>query len=410
MRIHLALSFSLASLALACPAPSVELAGRACDPDHSCIDGYVCSPEGLCLERGADGSVPTDAGSSDAGSCERAFCEAKQYFACERGRPVLAATCAEDERCDLARGCLVACDEEGGCSTGKACDRASDSCVTVPACGPELDCTSGTCIAGACVPTPSGPAQVGASEAAGLDCYPDGLEPTPGAPATFRGYVLDGLGKKTAATVGCVLSLWEAERFASAEGEPLATAPVVEREYQGGSGPEPAGGFEVPDVPTGVALVAVIDGCANMLPTHQYFALPPAAQEGSAIDQDLTAFGRAEWQSLLEAAGATVGENRAAIAGQIFDCGEPPRRLRGATAALDTPTRAYYTYPAVLGIDPAARATADNGRFFFFDVPATALRLVTAERDAQARLFTQTLEVRTVPGALTLVSVRPAGR
>jgi hypothetical protein len=106
----------------------------------------------------------------------------------------------------------------------------------------------------------------------------------------------------------------------------------------------------------------------------------------------------------------TVGENRAGIAGQAFDCGDQPLRVSGATVALDTPGRAYYTYPTVLGIDPAATATADTGRFFFFDVPAATLRVVTAERGADQDLRTQTLPVRTVPGALTLVSLRPAGR
>ena len=271
MRTHFAAPLLFASLALGCLVPTVELAGRACDADRPCVDGYSCSAEGTCLAGTPDASTEADAGVADAGSCARAYCDGQAYYTCEQGRPVLATTCAADARCDQARGCLAACGPEGQCPAGKSCDLASSGCVTVPSCSPELPCSSGQCVAGACVPTPGSTAEVslggGASEPAALDCYPGSLEPVAGASAAFKGFVLNALGKKTANSIGCTLVVFDAAAFASPSPAPLATTTVVDTPYQGPNGPESAAGFELAEIPTGSTLVAAIAGCDGAMPT-----------------------------------------------------------------------------------------------------------------------------------------------
>jgi hypothetical protein len=117
----------------------------------------------------------------------------------------------------------------------------------------------------------------------------------------------------------------------------------------------------------------------------------------------LTSFDRPLWeQALVGSSGAAVRPGRGGIAGQAFDCSTSPGRVMGATAALDTPARAFYTFDGLVGIEPEATATSDTGRFFFFDVPALPLTVVANLHEAIVAR-----KVRVRPDSVTVMVVRP---
>ncbi|MBI5547697.1 MAG: hypothetical protein HY901_27765, partial [Deltaproteobacteria bacterium] len=128
-------------------------------------------------------------------------------------------------------------------------------------------------------------------------------------------------------------------------------------------------------------------------------------QGGVASHQAITSFDQALWDDLVEGSGAQVVAGRGGVVGQVFDCSPSPGRVQGATVALSTPSRAWYSYPQVVGVDPQATSTSDTGRFFFFDVPALKTDLVADLGGTRV-----SVPVRTKPGAVTMLQLLPRGR
>ncbi|MGI5863753.1 MAG: hypothetical protein ACOX6T_17085 [Myxococcales bacterium] len=396
-------------VAAACLVPEVDLTGKACDSEHPCSEGFRCV-DGTCVAPLADagvrpetdGGLPPDAGTP--GCLEGSIaCVDGRRVGCEDGEQVVIEDCAAaGALCDATLGCLTPCGAGEECPAGRACDGATELCLERPSCADDLDCAGeARCASGAClapsaevtVTTPNG------TELADLSCYPLAEAPV-GAEVTLRGLLVSASGMPVARTIGYSLKLYRAADWA-ADAAPLAEVTVGSTDD--GSGGE-AGGFEIASVPTDEELVAASAG-KDGVPTYQYFRVPSQLAVAGVVDRfNLVSHERALWQSLVASAGATVVEGRAGIDGQVFDCRNPSRRVAGATASLDVLSRsAYYTLPGLVAIDPGASATANNGRFFFFDVPVMSVGIaVGLGPDLVIHRA-----VRTVEDSVTVFSVAP---
>jgi len=402
------------ALAFACFVPEADLSGKACDGTHPCTTGYDCVSS-RCVAT----TVPPDAGEpgldASTGSCTgtATFCRSGDWYSCLAGQPILKDACAVlGHDCESSRGCLASCAAKS-CEIGTACDEATKRCLDQPSCATAGDCdfgtSTGTCEAGACVPaSASAVVSVGGSKvAAETSCY---FSPDAGASgpfATMTGYVVLPTGKVSAQTIGLQLRVYRASEFNTQTNPPVVASGAA---YDAGmpvdGGAVGVGAYTLSNVPTGVELVASSSG-AGAVQTYQYFTLRPESVVSGVADQALTSYDEVLWTQLVAGAGAQVSDGRAGLVGQIYDCHSSPgpAKVEGATAALDVPGRAYYTFPDVVGIDPDVTATSNTGRFFFFDVPAIPLTVVA---NVGGDVLSQ--PVRTMPRSITLMQFRPPGR
>ncbi|MGC4113868.1 MAG: hypothetical protein QM765_04275 [Myxococcales bacterium] len=373
--------------------PKPELEGRACNASHPCLDGFDCVG-GKCV-------------AFDASTCTPGvpLCREGNWYDCSGGAPLLKAACADAGLdCEGARGCLAPCGS--GCATGTACDLSVQRCVRQPRCANVGDCEGGnTCLSGACV-APSTQALVfveDAGRSAQLACYtsapadagtswPDAAVPL----VTMNGWVVTPAGTMSPQTAGLDLKVFLASAFDEQE-NPTAVA----KGKSVGSGDAGVGAFTLRDVPVGPGLVVQTSG-ANAVTTYQYLAIRAEDVTGGVAYLAVTSFGRELWQQLADSSGVAIREGRGGLAGQIFDCGAQPAKVKGATAALDTEVRTFYSLATLVGLDPEARATSESGRFFMFDVPALPVSLV-----AQLGEAVVTRKVRVKPDSVTVYLVRP---
>jgi hypothetical protein len=451
--LALALCAGLAALA-SCFVPTLEELGeaKACDDAHACATGYVCL-DGVCRAGSSsrkDAQAGGDASATDGSQGCRAplpFCEGGRQYQCTDGSKALLNDCAKSgATCDDLRGCLSPC-STGICPSGFACDRATDLCVPRLACAKSSDCRVGACVAaGACVFGPNAEPSVVVSDGglsrADLDCYrvdggtptdaaaPDNVDggslPDGGGPgggdggppdaasrdtgeltATMRGLVLSATARMTPQTVGFTLRLFRAESFNASDAPVPFTTTTA---FAGGDAG--VGSFRVDGVPVNVELVVGAEG-TGAVPTYQYLTLgiQQLVQVDGGMLADsvvLTSYDEALWTDLaFKQARAPKVTGRAGVVGQVFDCRPAGLRVANVSLGLTTPAKPYYTHPGVLGIDPAATATADNGRFFFFDVPVMRTTLVAVEHRGTTPVLLRSQEIRTVPYGVTLVNVRP---
>ncbi|HCF61948.1 MAG TPA: hypothetical protein DFS52_28615 [Myxococcales bacterium] len=258
---------------------------------------------------------------------------------------------------------------------------------------------------GACLSAPQGGTVLEAETevAADLSCY---LEPPltpPGPTVRLKGYLASPAGMPTERTVCYALKVLLADGTQSdpSEAQPLAET-VVSLAMRGES---KAGAFDLEPIPTGVELVAFSEGTEG-LPTWHYFAVQPALEQGGVVEPFvLLPYEQRLWETSAQGAGQRPLEGRAGIDRQLYDCHTPPLRIMGATAALDTSAPALYSPQGLVGIDPAARGTADTGRSFFFDVPAIAMTVGAGSGDP---LETASKQIRAFPNAVTVFALRPA--
>lgn len=436
MRAPWSFSWLIVGFCLAgCIVSPLDLAGKGCDEEHPCSEGFACL-DGICRAAGSvapDASAARDAGprpdaGRDAGvdggpPCTSLlpFCEGARYLRCEAGRPVVLIDCAPfAAECDEAAGCVWRCGGDAGdtCPAGRACDRATHLCLGQPVCDEKSACPDGgLCARGACLtpppPTPLVLTRIGPdgwdASAPVFDCHdPDAKLPEPPDGGfelvTLEGHVLTHYGTDLPGSE-FLLRIFEARRFlADPTASPVAMAPTL-----------PAGdagfpGFRLEKVPVETRLVSLTTGLASaFVPTYEYFVVGADKVVDGVALRNPVVFGRQQWEDLVAGARAQVTPGRAGISGQLFDC--QPRTIAGGTAALDVEggTAAVYTDPVLFAPDPKAASTTALGRFLFFDVPATALRVESGAR-GDAGVLTWGQEIRTVPGSVTVVRLRPDGR
>ncbi len=395
--------------AIACPMPEVDLAGKACDSDHPCEEGFECNG-GVCQTPGTaepDAGLVPDAGLGESCSGSHLRCIDGALQACHQGSLVLLDDCSRlGLGCDPVRGCLTRCSSEQPCAPGESCDEASGLCVKQPACATTADCSGEerSCVHGACLSAPPGGTVIesGTEVAADLSCYLEPSATTPGPTVRLKGYLASPAGTPTERTVGYTLKVFLADDLHRdpSEAQPLAET-VISLAMIGDS---EAGAFDLETIPTGVELVAFSEGDEG-LPTWHYFDVQAAlAQDGVVEPFVLFSYDQRLWGTLTEGAGQTPLAGRAGVDGQAYDCHTPSLRIQGATAALSTLTPAFYSHPGLVGVDAEASATTDTGRFFFFDVPATTLTAVVGSGDP---LAAATKQIRTFPNSITVFAIQP---
>jgi hypothetical protein len=405
MRSHLILALVALVSAPSCLVPSVDLSGKACDTGHPCPSGLLCVDR-VCVSASSDAGV--DAG-SDGGEPEctgnELKCVGNERYACEGGHLTLIEDCRINQRtCNERYGCVTSCAGGAECPSGEACNQSTELCIRQPVCSGDGGCTGDeTCSSGACLPA-SAAATVtmsdGGTAEADLSCYPPPAPGDAGPSVTVRGRLVSAAGEPTSRTIGYSLSLYLADQFLIG-GEPLTQVVVGSDTGTGG-----VGSFELTSVPTDTDLVAASDGDAG-LPTYQFFRVPQGLAVSGIVSRfDLVSHEESLWETLGASAGAEMAAESAGIDGQIFDCRNPSRRVAGATAALDVEAQASYTLPGFVAVDTNAHATANNGRFFFFDVPAMSLGLIVGLGPELAIHRS----IRTVKGGVTVVSIVPADR
>ncbi|HEY3445612.1 MAG TPA: hypothetical protein VGK67_04565 [Myxococcales bacterium] len=387
--------------------PKPVLEGRACDSEHPCLGGFRCVAS-KCEAAAADASTPDASARADASSGPCApgvpLCRQGNWYECPAGQPELKAACADAGLdCEGARGCLAPCGS--ACAPGTVCDESTRRCVRQPSCASPGDCgDAGTlaCSSGACLP-PSTQATVTVdtkTESAQTGCFAtDAGSATPGE-VTLNGYLVTPTSQRTATTIGFNVLVYRASEFDESDNpQPVQWGTAFDAGIPNGTGG--AGAFSLANIPVNVDLVAESSG-PGAVKTYQYFNIRSDLVQAGMAELAVISFDQALWDQLVSSAEIEVRAHRGGIAGQVFDCHSPSARVAGATAALDTPGRAFYTFPGLVGVDPTAAATSNTGRFFFFDVPAVPLTLVA---NVGETVVARRLRVR--PDAVTVFLVRP---
>jgi hypothetical protein len=246
--------------------------------------------------------------------------------------------------------------------------------------------------------------------AAALSCYglDAGVADTGTRTVTLRGLVLSANGEPTGRSIGSQLKLYRAADFiVSDTPAPLATSSVFDGGVSGtgDAGPAPAGTYTLDNVPVNEDLVISVSGGTGLMPTHQFVTV--AIDAASTVDFQLVAYDQDLWDAVAKSANITPGATRAGVVGQVQDCSPQPRRILGATVALDTPSHVFYSDPMYFVVDPGATVTSRTGRYFFFDVPAMPINVVTALRTSATEVVYLDHRARTLPASITVVTLRP---
>lgn len=408
MRALILAALSLLVLASACFVSSPDLTGLACDPTHSCVEGFVCAA-GKCVAgaaaadgggTGLDATTPPDAGCSTR-------CVGNVHHQCVAGVTEVILDCKlSSQECDPAEGCFTPCTGESDCETGSVCDPSSGRCVVSPTCTGLDDCQQGGCESGACIVPPDSLSTVmlpdGGVDSVSVGCGLTG-EGFDGGVRTvgLRGYVVTANGAPTDTTIGASIEVYRAREFEQSE-TPVALTTTVA--YDAGippGGSTPVSGYSLTGLPAGEELVVSVS-FAGGLPTHQYLTL--ATDGAKPLDWHLYSSSQELFVKLAQSAGLELDAERAVLVGQVSDC--RGLRVSQATAALDTPSQVFYSDPAFFVVDPQAKATSATGRFFAFNLPAIRATLVAGfELTTKDAYLARPVRLR--KGAVTLVSLRP---